>query len=397
MNILALADIYPMIDRNGAELRFFSILKSLATKHAVYFCALQRIKKEKEIGKDASERYRSQLDLVGVHVRDEGVLSVLKSDHYDAVYFPYYTTARHWIDEVRFHLPEARLIVDNGDIHFRRMRSKALLTGNPEDMAIAERDKIIELSVYSRADVVIVVSPEDEATLHEELPDQATFLIPNIHVIPAIPNRVERDRNKLVFVGAYTHPPNVDAALYFVNEILPIVVAAHPTVCLSLIGFSPPPEIMALSSDNVEVLGFVEETSPYLETSYISIAPIRFGAGVKGKIGDAMAHHLPVVSTSVGIEGFGLVPGKNVLVGDTPEEFAEAVIRLLKDGELYNKLAQSGFDFIRCTFSEEVIDRRIDNFVGRINAYKVKKLPLKLRLRKSILNLLDDSLLWRFK
>jgi len=397
MKILALADTYPMLDRNGAELRFFSILKSLAAWDAAYFCALRPALKEKEIGVAEARRYRLQLEGAGVRILDGSAISLLKGEYFDAVYFPYFTTAGPWIDEVRFHQPQARLIVDNGDIHFRRMRSKALLTGDPEDMVLAERDKIAELSVYSRADVVIVVSPEDEATLHEELPGQATFLIPNIHTIPAAPSPRARDRNSLIFVGAYTHPPNVDAVLFFVNEILPLVAAALPDVRLRLIGFAPPPEVLALASERVEVLGYVAETGPYLDTSYISIAPIRFGAGVKGKIGDAMAHRLPVVTTSVGIEGFGLVPGEDILVGDSPQEFAEAVVRLLDDDVLHEKLAQAGFDFIRATFSEEVIGRRIGDFVENLDTYQVKSLQLRRRFRKSVFGWLERTLLWRFK
>jgi glycosyltransferase involved in cell wall biosynthesis len=208
---------------------------------------------------------------------------------------------------------------------------------------------------------------------------------------------LERDRNALIFVGAYTHPPNVDAALFFVNEVLPLIVAAKPNVRLRLIGFAPPPEVLALASDEVEVLGYVEETAPYLDSSYISIAPIRFGAGVKGKIGDAMAHRLPVVTTSVGVEGFGLTPGDNILVGNTPREFADAVIRLLVDDALHEKLAQAGFDFIRQNFSEEVIGRRIGDFVGMLDSYPVQLLPVQIRIRQSIFNWLERTLFWRFK
>lgn len=395
MKILALADIYPMLDRNGAELRFFSILKALSVRNAAYFCALQLKRKENEIGKEVADKYRRLLVEVGVRVLDESVISALKSGSYDAIYFPYFSTASHWINEVRFYQPGARLIVDNGDIHFRRMRSKAALTGNPEDLAIAEQDKVRELSVYARADVVIVVSPEDEATLKDELPDQATFLIPNIHVIPMNPSRSERDRNTLVFVGAYTHPPNVDAVQYFVNEVLPLIVVAIPDVRLRLIGFAPPPEVLALSSDNVEVLGYVEETAPFLDSSYISIAPIRFGAGVKGKIGDAMAHLLPVVTTSIGIEGFGLTPGENILVGDTPEQFAKAVIKLLSDNVTHERVARSGFEFIRGTFSEEIIGRRIDDFILKLDTYQIKPLPRHVHLRKLFYCWLERVLLWR--
>jgi len=397
MKILALADTYPMLDRNGAELRFFSILKALASLDAAYFCPLRPALKEREIGETETRRYRSQLEGAGVRILDGSTHSVLKGERFDAVYFPYFTTAGPWIEDVRFYQPQARLIVDNGDIHFRRMRSKALLTGDPEDMAVAERDKQVELSVYAQADVVIVVSAEDEATLHEELPGHATFLIPNMHAIPDTASSSVRERNTLVFVGAYTHPPNVDAVLYFVNKVLPLIAAAEPDVRVRLIGFAPPPEVMALASERVEVLGYVLETGPYLNNSYISVAPIRFGAGVKGKIGDAMAHRLPVVTTSVGIEGFGLAPGENILVGDTPEEFADAVVRLLEDDVLHEKLAQAGFSFIKEHFSEEVIGRRIHDFVGRLDNYHVQPLSFQKRLRKSFSNWLGRTLLWRFR
>lgn len=396
MKILALADVYPMFDRNGAELRFLSILKALAIKGDVYFCALQLARKAREIGDEAVQRYRLNLRNAGVTVLDESASKILKGDRFDAIYFPYFTTAAPWIESVRIYQPNARLIVDNGDIHFRRMRSKALLTGDPHDMEIADHDKRVELSVYARADVVIVVSPEDESTLREELPAQPTYLIPNIHALPATFGSVTRERNTLVFVGAYTHPPNVDAVIYFVNEVLPLVIAAKPAVRLRLIGFAPPPEVLALASDHVEVVGYVSETAPYLDASWVSIAPIRFGAGVKGKIGDALAHRLPVVTTSVGVEGFGLVPGVHILVADTPPCFADAVLRLLDDDDLHVRLAQAGYEFIRDHFSEEVIGRGIADFVSKLDAYEIKRLPVATRYRRLGRDWLERTLLWRF-
>ena len=120
-----------------------------------------------------------------------------------------------------------------------------------------------------------------------------------------------------------------------------------------------PKEVLDLHGDSIEIIGRVPEMAPFLHEAYISIAPLRYGSGVKGKIGEALSYGLPVVTTSIGLEGFALTPNKNVLLGDTPKEFADHVLSLLNNPRLHSEISFSGWMFLKDSFSEAVVRRQV--------------------------------------
>ena len=162
------------------------------------------------------------------------------------------------------------------------------------------------------------------------------------------------ERAGVVFVGNFRHTPNVDAAVHFVAETWPLVRAALPGVRLSLVGTAPPPAVQALAGPDVDVTGWVPETRPYLDAARVSIAPLRFGAGVKGKIAEALACGLPVVTTTIGAEGMDLVDGEHALVADAPQAFADAVVRLHRDSALWERVAARGHERLDAALSPAV-------------------------------------------
>ncbi len=379
MNILTIADAFPMPDRNSADFRFSTLLGMIAAKDQVFYCAVDERRQVEAIGHEDVARYRQRLQALGVGIIDGGIGKALAARQYAAVVFEWHFAALPLLDEVRARQPRARIIVDSVDVVFNRLEAKARVTQAPEDRAKAVATKAIELGVYDRSDIVITVTDADAAILHLESPQLATFTIPNIHPLEdplAIP---EKHDKQLLFIGSFARPggeTNADAMAWFCGEILPLIVAAEPDVRLRIIGGSPTPEITALASDRVDVLGFVPETRPLLATSAISIAPLRFGGGMKGKIGEAMSFGLPVVTTSTGIEGFGLVPGVHALVGDNPRDFADAVIRLLRDRQYLEQVRMAGHGFIRDHYSDVAVRQRVDTLFGGLESYPVKRIPL---------------------
>lgn len=379
MNVLIIGDAYPTPDRNAADLRLSELLGMLAEEHQVFFCPIGERRQVDAIGNTNVTRYREGLQARGVSVAEGGVTKALRARSYAVVMFEWYFAARDLIDEVRALQPAARIIVDSVDVVFNRLEAKARVTGAGDDAAKAAATKSAELATYDRADLVITVTDADAAILHRENPRIATFTIPTIHPLHepvAIP---EQHGKHLVFIGSFVRPggeTNIDAMLYFCSEILPLIVEAEPDVRVRVIGNSPPPEIAALASDHVEVLGFVPEVKPWLEASAISIAPLRFGGGIKGKIGEAMSLGLPVVTTSTGIEGFGLQPGTDALVADTPRDFADAVIRLLRDREYLDKVRMAGHRFIGDHFSDRAVKERVDGLLAQLDRYPVKRMAL---------------------
>jgi glycosyltransferase involved in cell wall biosynthesis len=159
-------------------------------------------------------------------------------------------------------------------------------------------------------------------------------------------------RRDLVFVGGFRHPPNADAVRWFIDDVFPQVRAALPGVCFHCIGGDVPADIRARGEgEGVVVHGHVPDLDPYMDGCRISVAPLRFGAGVKGKVNLAMAHGQPVVATACAVEGMHLVDGHDVLVADSAAEFAAQVVRLYQDQPLWDALAQAGLANVQRHFS----------------------------------------------
>jgi glycosyltransferase involved in cell wall biosynthesis len=337
------------------------------------------------------------LEASGITVRTRNPIEAIKAEPLDAILFEFYFAAESYLDAARFWQPNARLLIDSVDVHFNRLLAKARLTHAIKDYTTARRMKRRELAAYKKADVVIAVSEEDRSILHREVGNLPVEVIPNIHAIPPLAEGKANVCNSLLFIGNFHHDPNVDAMLYFCKEVLPLIKRDVPDVRLTIVGDSAPKEVRELAGESIRVLGFVPDINSLLQANDISIAPLRYGGGMKGKIGEAMAHGLPVVTTSVGTEGFGLTPGRNVLVGDSAEGFANAVVQLIRDRGLYQSLRSAAWTFVNERYSVSAVSRRIRGLVSHLDAYPVKKLSLAKSAGMAVRYHLDRSILWRLK
>jgi glycosyltransferase involved in cell wall biosynthesis len=177
-------------------------------------------------------------------------------------------------------------------------------------------------------------------------------VLPNVHPAAAT-GGPWAERRDLMFIGGFWHQPNEDAVCYFVDEILPLVRREQPDVIFHIIGSNMSNRVHALASAAVRTHGYVEDPTPYFTGCRVFVAPLRYGAGMKGKIGHSMSHGLPVVTTSIGAEGIGLVDGETALIADDPASFASAVVRLYADETLWTGLAERSWAFVAEHFSEE--------------------------------------------
>jgi glycosyltransferase involved in cell wall biosynthesis len=168
------------------------------------------------------------------------------------------------------------------------------------------------------------------------------------------------ERQDLYFVGGYQHPPNIDAACWFVESIWPLVRERLPDITFHLVGSKAPAQVQALGkAEGVHFHGFVDSLAPFLEGCRISVAPLRYGAGVKGKVNQAMAHGQPVVATPAAVEGIHATNGEDVLVAEDERSFADAVIRLYEDEALWEKLSRGGLENVERHFSTRAAERDI--------------------------------------
>lgn len=264
----------------------------------------------------------------------------------------HYIAAKH-LDSIRRFAPRALVAFDTVDLHFLRGERLAELEGSPAAKAAARASRDEELAVIRAADVTIVVSPIEVEVLQRAAPEARVLLLSNIHE-PMSGGRPLAEREGIVFIGGFQHPPNVDAVLWYAREVLPAVRQRLPGVKTFVVGSKVPSTIRALAAPDLVVTGYVPDVAPYFTACRLSIAPLRYGAGVKGKVNLAMSYGVPVVATPAAVEGMHLAPGEDVMVASEPEQFAEAIERAYRDEALWHRLSAAGVENIRRHFSRAV-------------------------------------------
>jgi glycosyltransferase involved in cell wall biosynthesis len=170
----------------------------------------------------------------------------------------------------------------------------------------------------------------------------------------------------LFFVGGYQHPPNIDAAQWFVSSIWPLVRERLPGVNFHLIGSKAPERIKSLHGNGVIFHGFVNDLNPWIDGCRLAVAPLRYGAGVKGKVNISMSRGQPVVATPAAVEGLHARDGEDVLVAASAEDFAAAVVRLYQDQQLWEKLSQGGLQNVQQYFSLDTACGQLAELLGSL-------------------------------
>jgi GT2 family glycosyltransferase/glycosyltransferase involved in cell wall biosynthesis len=305
------------------------------------------------------EPYVSDLQRRGVevlfhpYVRSVPELLVTRGREFDVIVVSrHYVAARH-IETIRKAAPDALVVFDTVDLHFLREERHAALNGSRAATLAARAKRDDELALIARADVTLVVSEVERDVLRELAPASQTMLLSTIHE-PIAEVAPWEGRRGMLFVGGFQHPPNADAIRWYAKEVLPHVRVRLPGVKTYVIGSRATASIEALACDDLVTLGYVPDIAPYLATCRVSISPLRYGAGVKGKINTAMSHGVPVVATTPSIEAMHLRDGEDVLVADAPEAFADAIARVHEDRVLWQRLSAGGQANVARHFSRAV-------------------------------------------
>lgn len=212
-----------------------------------------------------------------------------------------------------------------------------------------------ERRTCQRFDLVVAVSPEDSQTMASE------YHVQNVtHVPTGVDTEYFRPRGhvaarprSLVFTGSMDWLPNEDAMQYFIKEVLPLVRRGIPDVTLTIVGRSPYASLLDLSrrDPNIIVAGRVDDVRPYIEEAAAYIVPIRIGGGTRLKIYEAMAMEKPVISTSIGAEGLPVRDGVELLLADSPSDFADAIERVTNDHEVGQRLGKAAAEVVREKFA----------------------------------------------
>lgn len=261
----------------------------------------------------------------------------------------------------------ARIFYFAHDLHFLRLKRQYEITKDPAVLKESEDSKAEELRIFERADVIHVVGSYEQALLSQMLPGKIVRNIP-LYLYENVPQPSAEEfarREGILFVGSFGHPPNNDAALWFGKEIFPRILQRHPHIVWHVVGTKPSDEVKGMAGDNIVLHGYVsdEELANIYRSCRIVVVPLRYGAGVKGKIVEASYYQTPIVTTPIGAEG---IPQdeKNMLVCSNAEEFADAVSCLYDDVDELKRMADGGCRLVEKYYSKEAAERILRQDMG---------------------------------
>ena len=267
---------------------------------------------------------------------------------FDVVHIFRFNVMQDAISAIKKHCPQAQIVFNNMDLHYLRVERQAGVENSDLLRATAKSLKTTEMAVMEKADVVCVPSTVEKALLEAE-----SKLTKPVAVMPFMIDLPERasgfgpPRRDILFLGGYGHSPNIDAAVWMAQEIWPLIRHRMVGSRLVLAGANPTPEVLGLAASDILVPGRVDDLGPLFASASVFVAPLRYGAGVKGKIYSAFGAGVPVVSTAIGVEGMNLTEGVHALIADEPAAFADAVLGLASDQQRWSDITEAGWAFVR--------------------------------------------------
>jgi len=302
-------------------------------------------------------RYTEALQRIGVECLYQPYTPSLSAHletcgtYYDLVMLERAHHAMQHMGAVRRFCRNARVIFNTVDLHFIREERQAQVEQSAELAKQARRTKALEYAVMRRSDATIVISESEREIVQREWPGIRVAAIPYAREIhgSAAPFQQRRD---IVFIGGFLFDPNIDAVNYFTAEIWPRIRRAVPDMRFLIVGSNMPAEVARLGREpGVDIVGFVEHLAPIFARCRLSVAPLRYGAGIKGKIGTSLSYGVPCVATPIAAEGMGLTDRANVMIGSDAKHFANAVLEAHQSEVLWNSLSENGLEFMRQNFS----------------------------------------------
>jgi len=248
------------------------------------------------------------------------------------------------------------------DLHFLRMQRQALEQKDNSLALEAEIMKSIEQNIWRRVRAVMYPSEMEVRTVKDIVPGKIVRAIPLYCFNDFLLRSSPPIDTTLLFVAGFAHSPNVDAALFLINSIAPLVWARYPNVNIILAGSRPTQEVLALAGDKVMVTGWIsdEHLAKLYATARVAVVPLTYGAGVKGKVVEALAMGLPLVTTSIGAEGI-LGIEKAACIADDPMGFAAGIIKLLEDDHLWLAQSASGIEYAKVHYSPLALQHALIN------------------------------------
>jgi sugar transferase (PEP-CTERM/EpsH1 system associated) len=247
--------------------------------------------------------------------------------------------------------PRAALVVDEHNIEYellyRTFQTERSLVRRGYNWVEFRKFRREEIGTWHRATGTVTTSAREAEIIRNLAPGKPVRVVPNaVDVGYFAPSTAPIDANAIVMTGLMKYRPNVDAAVYFVREVLPELVAVRPNLVFYIVGGDPPADVQQLAGPNVVVTGTVSDVRPYVYKAAVFVVPLRMGGGTRLKVLEGLSMKKPMVSTSLGCEGIDVKDGKHLLIADYPAAFANAVLRLLDDRALADALTTAGRELV---------------------------------------------------
>jgi polysaccharide biosynthesis protein PslH len=405
MQILLLTPQLPYPLDQGTAIRNFAILQHLAASHAVDLVTFapsphdpamegplsslcRTIRTTPQPNRTLSQRLRNTVasPLPDMALRLEApamhylINSLLANNQYDLVQIEGIEMAQYGLKALKIPA-QPKIIFDDHNCEFLLQKRNALNDFNYPSRWVAALYSVVqwrklwyyERSICQCVHATVAVSEPDRQALHQLAPAQKITVVPNGIELAPFPTCPPSGVNpsKLLFTGKMDYRPNVDAVLWFAEEVLPRIRQHRPDVTFQIVGKNPHPRLQPLQQNPaIEITGAVPSIIPYLLAAGIYVIPMRVGGGTRFKALEAMAAFKPIVSTPLGVEGIPIHNEHNLLLAATPETFANSVLRLLQDyaagGQLAAKLGSNARKLVSETYTWPAILPKLDTLYERL-------------------------------
>ena len=395
MKVLLLTQVLPYPPDGGPKIKTWNLIKFLAVNHEITLISFVRGEKPEEI----NELKKYCRDVITVPIQRKKVydlFALLKSfltgkpwlmvrddrkEMREAVEkaaaggnFEIVHADQHNMAQYALSVQNASHLLDAHNVLWMLYKRTVRTMGNGYLRWIYERDwqlfRSYEKEMVNRFDAVITVSENDRLLLEEVSgKSQKISVIPiAIDTDQVLPVKREKNAMHIIHVGTMFWQPNIDGVLWFIKEVFPLIKAQRPDIIFDIIGARPPKEIVSLSDPGrgINVCGYVEDVEPFIQKAALMIVPVLAGGGMRVKILNALSQEIPLVSTSIGCEGIEVVNERDLLIADKPQEFSQAVLKLLEDRDFAELIGKNGRDLIQNKYDYRQACRPIEDVYKKI-------------------------------
>jgi glycosyltransferase involved in cell wall biosynthesis len=341
----------PQPDQDSGSLDCVNYIKIFQEfGYRVFFASIEEYNLDPEIYKPLEERNVLCLNPVDYLTIDAFIEKEIES--FSAVFLSRVFSGGRYFESIRNRNSKIKIIFNPVDLHAIREEREGRLFADSDTLRRASKTSGREIYLAGRCDATIVVSEYEKQYLEAKIPNGEIYHVPLMRDCPG--RRKEfPDRDGVCFIGNYRHSPNIDALKYFLDCIWPLILDKHSGCKFYVIGSGPPEDLKNSENQNVIVLGHVPDLREWLNRIKVSVAPLRYGAGAKGKIVTSLANGLPCVATDAAIEGMGLTKGQHLIVENNPGDFADRVVELCENRDLWTEFSDKGWRFCAENFSHE--------------------------------------------